>query len=452
MQQVLLIMLLCFGFVVPTFSPPALLVTSTIDAPDALPGDGLCTTANQQCTLRAAIQEANARPGPDTITLPVGMYRLSLTGTDNDASAGDLDITDPLTITGQLSSTTIIDAQAIDRVFSIWNTRVTLSNLTIQGGKTSNQAPLTETNGGGILNAGVLTLRDTRVQDNHAGDFGGGIANNAQLTITYSRIEHNTAVSGAGLGNATNSTAAITGTLLQDNTASADGGGISAVGHLLLTNSTVRQNHAAVGGGISTGAQTIITTSTIAANSAEGTTAGYGGGIVNAGILQIKTSTLSGNQARIGGGLAQGECEMCSTQLEASTITVNQALSGGGVWITSGQATLLRTIVAENASGDCTGTMTSQDYNLIGMLSGCTLTGEITHTVIGRHPLLGPLQDNGGTTWTHAPQLGSPAIDAGGACQDSDQRGHSRPVGRACDIGAVEADTLRLVYLPLLAR
>ena len=74
------------------------------------------------------------------------------------------------------------------------------------------------------------------------------------------------------------------------------------------------------------------------------------------------------------------------------------------------------------------------------------------HTVVGRNPLLGPLQDNGGATWTHAPQLGSPAIDAGGACQDSDQRGHSRPVGRACDIGAVEADTLRLVYLPVLRR
>lgn len=63
-------------------------------------------------------------------------------------------------------------------------------------------------------------------------------------------------------------------------------------------------------------------------------------------------------------------------------------------------------------------------------------------------PLLGPLQDNGGPTFTHALLAGSPAIDTGNpallgsggsACEATDQRGVARPQGSACDIGAYEA-------------
>ena len=57
---------------------------------------------------------------------------------------------------------------------------------------------------------------------------------------------------------------------------------------------------------------------------------------------------------------------------------------------------------------------------------------------------LGPLQDNGGPTWTHMPADDSPAVDTGGAtCSTStDQRGVARPYGAACDIGAVEWNDL----------
>jgi CSLREA domain-containing protein len=47
-------------------------VNSAVDAVDAVPGDGVCATAGGQCTLRAAVQEANALPGADTISLPAG--------------------------------------------------------------------------------------------------------------------------------------------------------------------------------------------------------------------------------------------------------------------------------------------------------------------------------------------------------------------------------------------
>ncbi|WP_430284641.1 choice-of-anchor Q domain-containing protein, partial [Salmonella enterica] len=53
--------------------------------------------------------------------------------------------------------------------------------------------------------------------------------------------------------------------------------------------------------------------------------------------------------------------------------------------------------------------------------------------------MLGPLTNNEGTTETHLPQDGSPAIDAGNLiCEALDQRGLPRPSGAACDIGAVE--------------
>src|SRR5262245_25876067 len=76
-------------------------VDSTTDAVDSKPGDGVCATAAGVCTLRAAIQEANAHAGKDAITLPAGSYLLAIAGPGEDAAAtGDLDITDDLVLTG----------------------------------------------------------------------------------------------------------------------------------------------------------------------------------------------------------------------------------------------------------------------------------------------------------------------------------------------------------------
>src|SRR5438445_10327441 len=79
-------------------------VNSTTDAVDANPGDGTCATAGSVCTLRAAIQEANAHAGDDTIDVPAGTYVLAIppggeTTAALDASVGDLDITANATVT-----------------------------------------------------------------------------------------------------------------------------------------------------------------------------------------------------------------------------------------------------------------------------------------------------------------------------------------------------------------
>src|SRR3990172_8219355 len=67
---------------------PAITITvdSTIDAVDAVPGNGVCATAGSVCTLRAAIQEANALAGDNTITVPGGTYTLTIAGTGEDAA------------------------------------------------------------------------------------------------------------------------------------------------------------------------------------------------------------------------------------------------------------------------------------------------------------------------------------------------------------------------------
>ena len=75
----------------------SLVVDSTRDAVDARLGDGVCATAAADCTLRAAIQEANALAGPQQIVLPAGTYALALRPqNDNLADNGDWDVTGPV--------------------------------------------------------------------------------------------------------------------------------------------------------------------------------------------------------------------------------------------------------------------------------------------------------------------------------------------------------------------
>ena len=90
---------------------------------------------------------------------------------------------------------------------------------------------------------------------------------------------------------------------------------------------------------------------------------------------------------------------------------------------------------------DCVGPITSMGHNLIGNTSGCNLTPG-TGDLVNVDPLVGPLQNNGGATFTHALMLSSPAIDAGGDSDApaTDQRGVERPQGLSTDIGAFEAE------------
>ena len=270
----------------PTGPAQTFTIDSTNDATDANPGDGVCASSVGECTLRAAIMEANAHAGPDTISVPAGSYILALTGPDEDAGVtGDLDVTDQVTIQGVGAATTIIDGNGgnpRDRVFHVHGAagspQVEIDGITITGG-----SPLGD--GGGIYNDHAsLTLQMDEVRSNHAagsnGESGGGIYNNGgNVAIRQSTLEGNT-VSFNG-----------------------DGGGIANVGAaatLSLSNDTISGNHAFIGGGVfNLGGTASLRNVTISANGFTG--GGEGGGIDNyAGSMEVANTLFANNFANCG--------------------------------------------------------------------------------------------------------------------------------------------------------
>ncbi len=129
-------MTLAFLLTTAVTSAPAATFTvdTTTDAVDTVAGDGVCATAGGACSLRAAVQEANALAGADTIDLPAGTYVLTLGGGAEDAAAsGDLDVTEPLTIDGAGVGVSIIDGNDASRVIEA-SAPITLSGVTIRHG------------------------------------------------------------------------------------------------------------------------------------------------------------------------------------------------------------------------------------------------------------------------------------------------------------------------------
>ena len=410
------------------------------------------TTADENntdgdCSLREAIIAANtdtavdacpAGNGADRINLPSGAYTLTLAGASEDAAqTGDLDITADLVLVGAGRANTTIDANGLDRVFDlIGSPSVRIAGVTITGGDSDFGA-------GVYVHGGELTLVDSRITNNTVNGSGAGINSRASLIVVNSRIDSNGAYeSGGGLY-------------------------INSLGSLTLISSRVDNNASSYGGGISNAGTANIRDSVINGNTASTTITG-GGGIYSQGTLTLTNSTLSGNSAeRYGGGLSLSGYDWAV--LYNVTITNNTADSdssnegdGGGVRLASENVTLYlrNSIIAGNFDGsagtqhpDCSGTLTSQGHNLIENTTGCTIVGSPFGNLIGVSPDLGPLQNNGGTTLSHALLSGSPAIDAGnplgcaaenGLDLTTDQRGYARPIDgdgdslAVCDMGAYE--------------
>ena len=217
---------------------------------------------------------------------------------------------------------------------------------------------------------------------------------------------------------------------------------------LNLADSTVRGNRAPQGGGIGSlggGSGTVtITRSTVSGNRADV----QGGGIVSLENLRLENTTVSGNRTGgHGGGVLQQGGTLTVTD---STVAFNTAQQpGGGIsWSGNGAIKLQNTIVSNNSSDfafgkNCDRPVVSAGNNLEkGTSCSFAQAGDKN-----ADPKLGPLENNGGPTNTHALLGGSAAIDAGGVpFPATDQRGVARPqsacLGRACgpgnDIGAVE--------------
>lgn len=456
-------------------------VTDLIDVPDVNPGDGKCETApgNKICTLRGAVQEANALPGPDTINLQAQTtYKLTRVGTDDTALYGDLDVKGELTING--ADQTVIDgigSISHDRVFELTGI-VTISHVMIVNGKPA-PGP-----GGAIYNHVFLTLTDSTIQNNGTtGASGGGIYNEGTATIIHSQFLSNKAALGGAIYNAktinvlnssfVQNSAENGGAILNSSNAfvsldadsdlssnNADqGAGIYNYGAASILNSTIASNHARFyGGGIAEHGSLILANSTLSENRA-GSNGGGIGAVFNGSAILVN-STLTNNLAEyVGGGIFQ---DGGTFNLRNVTISSNKADSdkdgngsGGGIYLYQGTLNLRNSLISDNykmspsfyVDDDCKGPLTSQDYNLIRTTTGCSIGGATAHNKYNKNPFLEPLHDNGGPTYTQAVQSGSPAINSGNpkGCTDflgslllTDQRGYQRPVGSACDIGAFE--------------
>ncbi len=270
LTSLLVLMAAALGSELPGLAPVAsaadFAVTSGADEVDADTNDGVCLTANGNCTLRAAIQQANASAGADTVVLPAGTYTLTRAGGGDEN--GDLDIKSDLTIAGEGSGASVINGGALERVFEV------------HAGASADFIGVTITNGlGGLLMTNAfVTITNSTITGN-AGGLGGGIeANGFQLTISNSTISNNTAsLDGGGL-HVQNTGLSISNTTISGNTGGITGGGIylafDANATRTLTNVTISGNAANDGAGVYAGsaftAQSVTITGNAAASSGDG--------------------------------------------------------------------------------------------------------------------------------------------------------------------------------------
>jgi len=420
-------------------------------------------------TLRHVVLTAVSGDTVDLSALTCGTITLQ-------SGAVHVDV-DDLTVQGPGPSSLAIDGNAADRVFTHSGAgTLTITGLTVThgtytadkawGGCLFSRGSLALTNavvsgctasgataavGGGLAAYGDISLISSLVSGNtaaqtnatpsqYSGAYGGGVVSRYHLDVLFSTVSGNEAAATA---------------------ANAYGGGAVAIGFTQVKYSTFDSNTAStpatspgsyygVGGGLDvmTGGA-LIANSTIESNHAD-LAAGFvfAFAVTPQGSVTIKNSTVSGNVARFEAG--GGACGADLT-LSNSTIAFNEAGSygGGGLLAAGDTLDLESSIIADNTPS---GSLYPADLGVgpTTAISGANNLVKITDAAvppdtINADPMLGLLQDNGGTTHTHALLPGSPAIDTGNntAGAGDDQRGAEFPrvVGAAADIGAFEMNS-----------
>jgi PEP-CTERM motif len=253
-------------------------------------------------SLRAEIAAAH---NGDTIRFATSMVGKTITLT-----SGELLIKQNVTIAGPVDRNVTVSGNNASRVFDVGKTtrNVTLSGLTISNGS-ANGPTNTTIQGGGIYNAGTLTVSNSNLSYNTANNNGGGIANDGTLTLSGCTLSNNSvpqgAIGGIGGGIANFGTLTISGCSLSNNFADGGyGGGFYNDGAATISGSTLFGNSAWGGGGIYDGAGTL----TVSGSTLSGNVAAYSGGGIYItggpyGTVTVKnSSTITGNIAPIGFG------------------------------------------------------------------------------------------------------------------------------------------------------
>jgi len=369
-------------------------------------------------SLRQALAEAN---DGDTINFDPSVGTVTLTTAE---LAIDKSVT--LSASPQMLPVERSSSQTEFRIFHVMpGHSVEIDGLTISGGD------ITGDNGGGILNDNsTLTIAHCTVNGNvivsasFGGNSGGGIYNSGTMTLNQVFVNNNNAIfSGGGTGETSGGGISSTGTMIiiagtvQSNFGFLAAGGIDNTGMLTITGSTISNNQTGnpghfgwSGGGIINGGTMTIQDSTISGNTAFGgdLDGGYGGGI-SGNNNTITNSTITGNSALHGGGVAGGG------NIAHTTFSNNSASRDGGALYLTSPFELGNTILKAGTSGvnifNNGGSLITHGYNVCSDNGGGFLNGPGDQ--INTDPLLGPLQNNGGPTFTHALLPGSPAIDSG---------------------------------------
>ena len=445
-----------------------LLVTLALVVSGPAPRDIRAASSNVGCNanpatratdLVASITAANSG-GPSTVTLAAGCT-YTLTAVDNTSATGPNGlplITGDVTIAGnnaviERSTAATTPKFRLLEVADGAAVALRLQQLTLRRGVSSSLEGTASGAGGGILvNGGVVTLTNTIVTGNSAGDnsSGGGLAvAGGTVTLTNSTVSSNSAGSAGGVL-AFSGTVTLNNSTVINNSANTSGGGVVVFGGTAtLTNTTVSGNTANAGGGglnVTTGMLT-LTDTTISGNMAAN---GPGGGLwVDAGTVAIRNTTISGNEAVVAGGvgISSGTMALTNSSISgniarktggglhmpvtvdevadlvrdmitgtgplsfAGAIFANLPAVGGGVFVAGGTVTLTNTTLSGNVAGSSGGGL---------FVSSGTAT--LTNTIVAGNTVEAGVNCGGNAVTNGGGNLQFPGADCGDNFISADPR------------------------------